>query len=309
MDEKAANIGDKDLLFLPGKPAGDVENDASGDLESLKQKIRDLAVQRPIYSPESVRASHSLKYDWTGWLSGGAPFPSVTSNVLHSVAPLWCGDGLHMESFCAKDDQLQILFNVEPGVSPVRFTSRAKGRLQHALRQAGERVRFSRKVSFRCLGDNVRSVVEAYLGKQVRKEGFVDPRFARRMLEFSHVSDDVDLAEPAASVSGRYWYNLHVVLVVAGRRRIAAFDVLGRIRDGILLIGDEQGYRIKAFSVMPDHVHIAVGGRIEESPEDIALVFLNRLSFLLGWNRIWKDEYYVGTFSEYAVDVIRGRRR
>lgn len=56
---------------------------------------------------------------------------------------------------------------------------------------------------------------------------------------------------------------------------------------------------------MPDHLHVALRGRIENSPEEIGLSFLNNLAYALGRNRIWKDEYYVGTFSEYDVDTLR----
>ena len=53
------------------------------------------------------------------------------------------------------------------------------------------------------------------------------------------------------------------------------------------------------------HVHAALGGDIEQSPEEITLAFLNNLAYLLGRNRFWRDGYYVGTFSEYDMCIVR----
>ena len=56
---------------------------------------------------------------------------------------------------------------------------------------------------------------------------------------------------------------------------------------------------------MPDHIHIALGGDINLSPEEIALSLMNNLSYLMGRNRILDERYYVGSFSEYDMDTIR----
>jgi REP element-mobilizing transposase RayT len=181
---------------------------------------------------------------------------------------------------------------------------RVKGRLQHALRKCGMPVEFSRKVSFRSLGENTSDVVERYIRGQVGKGDFADPRFREIMRRFTIVSDDVRLAEPSESNSGRYWYDLHLVLVVADRFRITDPEQLGRIRDAVLTVAAEGGHRIAALSVMPDHVHMALRGNIERSPEEIALAFQNGLARAAGC-RVWQDGFYVGTFSEYDLDVIR----
>jgi REP element-mobilizing transposase RayT len=199
---------------------------------------------------------------------------------------------------------VQILFSVTPNVSPTFFCQRVKGRLQHALRQCGTPVDFSRKVSFRSLGENTSEVVENYIQGQVGKADFADPRFRETMRRFTVVSDNVRLAEPSESNSGRYWYNLHVVLVVAARFRITDTMQLERLRDTAFTVAEEAGHRIAALSVMPDHVHMALRGDIERSPEEIALAFQNRLARAAGC-RVWQDGFYVGTFSEYDLDVIR----
>lgn len=201
-------------------------------------------------------------------------------------------------------DMIQILFSVTPVISPIFFCQRVKGRLQHALRKAGTPAYFSRKVSFRSLGENISAVVERYIHGQTGKEDFADPRFREIMSRFTVINKDVKLAEPTESNSGRYWYNLHVVLVAAGRFRITNPEKLEQIRDATVTTAMKHGHRITALSVMPDHVHLALRGNIECSPEEIALAFQNGLALAAGC-RIWQDGFYVGTFSEYGLDVIR----
>ena len=163
---------------------------------------------------------------------------------------------------------------------------------------------FSRKVSFRSLGENTTPEVEGYIRKQVGKERFADPRFESIMRQFTASNPTVELAEPTESRSGRYWFNLHVVLVLANRFRITNPATLGKLRDAIFTLADENGCLLAAVSVMPDHVHMALRGAIERSPEETALAFQNGLARVLGC-RAWQDEFYVGTFSDYDLDVIR----
>ena len=258
----------------------------------------------PLYTVHNLRPAFSLRYDWTGWPTDGAVLPPGTATVARETAPAWEPDGLRLLEAYATVEKVQLLFSVTPQVSPVFCCMRAKGRLQHALRKAGTPVSFSRKVSFRSLGENTTSDVEAYIRRQVGKEDFADPRFERIMQGFTVSCPEVVLAEAAESNSGRYWYNFHLVLVVADRFRITRPDILGRIRDAAFEAAGEGRCRIAALSVMPDHVHIALRGDIERSPEDIAVAFQNGLTRAAGC-RVWQDGYYAGTFSEYDMEVVR----
>ena len=290
-----------------GQPPGDPGSAAKppSDLASLEAMIKELARPRPIYTPKSVHAVHALRYAWTGWLSGRTSFPTTTPDAIGNTRTLWQADGLALLDYRVRGDSTQILFEAGAHTSPLLASQRVKGRLQHALRLADTPVKFSRKVALRSLGDNTRSVVEGYLGKQVAKEGFVDPRFIERMKAYTIEKDDTDLREPVSTNSGQYWYNLHLVLVTSGRRRVVDYQRLAAVRDAVLRVVAGKGYLLKSLSVMPDHVHVAFRGDLSQSPADIALSFMNNLAFLLGRNRIWDDRYYVGTFSEYGADVVR----
>ncbi len=263
-----------------------------------------LVTRPPLYTAHNLHPAFSLRYDWTGWPTDGTSLPPATGAIALEAALSWEPDGLRLLEAHATADKIQLLFSALPQISPVFCCMRAKGRLQHALRKAGLPVAFSRKVSFRSLGENTTPDVEGYVRKQVSKEGFADPRFEKIMQDFTLRCPDVVLSEPFESHSGRYWYNLHVVLVVAGRFRITNPVKLGQIRDAALVTAGESGCRIAAVSVMPDHVHIALRGAIERSPEEIAVSFQNGLARAAGC-RVWQDGYYAGTFSEYDLDVIR----
>ena len=202
-------------------------------------------------------------------------------------------------------DRIQLTFSTKPHVSPVLVATRAKGRLQHALRKVGHPQKFSRKLSVSSVGDNTIDQVEAYIAKQVPKATFVDPMFASTMRKFTISNADVDLAQPNESARGRYWYNVHLVLVVHERCPIVDVGQLTIIRDGCLSIATQNSYGISWLSVMPDHVHLALRGDHEYSPEAIALKFQNNLAFMFGETRVWRETYYVGTFGKYNMWAIR----
>ena len=275
------------------------------DFEAMFRRDLEAARPRPMYTPKSSYPTHSLNYDWTGWLSDEAPFPATTQSAINQCRALWQNEHLTLTEINLTKTSLQLCLTAPPQMSPITFASRIKGRLQHALRQLGTPVKFSKKKSVRTLGENIGSTVEAYLLKQVAKERFADPRFAKRMSEFTIENSEVDLSKPAGSSGGRYWYNLHVVLVTNGRARLVDYGKLGEIRDSVIKIATKKNFRLKSVAVMPDHLHIALGADIKLSPEDTALCFMNNLAFMMGRNLIWEEKYYVGTFSDYNMNTIR----
>jgi hypothetical protein len=168
----------------------------------------------PLYLPQNVDApAYHLRYAWIGWPSD-ALFPKQPSKEFFTtLESLWETDGIRVLESNWSAEQIQFTCSVKPAVSPTFFTARMKGRLQHALRVAGTPTSFSRKVAFRSIGENRREQVEAYIGGQVSKERFVDDRFEEFMKGFTVSNADVRLQDPSATERGRYWYNLHVVLV------------------------------------------------------------------------------------------------
>jgi REP element-mobilizing transposase RayT len=179
------------------------------------------------------------------------------------------------------------------------------GRLQHALRKAGQPTKFSRKVSVRSLGKNRRQDVEDYIDRQVQDASFVDPAFRQWLETLTTTNPNVDLSEPTESSHGRYWYNIHLVLVAEAKSKVVDRSAMVLVRDWCFKIAGKKGYAISRLSPMPDHLHIALRGRPVHSPEEIALAFLNNLAFCVGQKRIWRDGFYAGTFGEYDMGAVR----
>jgi REP element-mobilizing transposase RayT len=241
-----------------------------------------------------------------GWPSTGS-FTTISPELLDEIKPSWETDGLRLLESHWTGEMIQLLFSTKPLVSPVRLATRAKGRLDHALRNTGHPMKLSRKVSVRSIGENARRDVERYIERQVRKERFADPRFEQFMGRFTVVDHSVDLSTPQATLRGRYWYNLHLVLVVEERWPITDEDSLQLIRDRCRAIAEKKGYAISRLAVMPDHCHVAIRGYQEHSPAEIAGAFQNNLAYAMGQKHIWEDTFYVGTFGDYDMNAVRRR--
>jgi REP element-mobilizing transposase RayT len=260
---------------------------------------------QPLYTGRNVHPAYCLRYGWTGWPTVGASFPAGLGEVVKQVAELWEGDGLRLLETCCTDEAAQLTLSAKPEIAPVLAASRVKGRLQHALRKAGLPIQFSRKLALRSIGHNTTSDVEQYIRDQVAKAAFADGAFSERLQRATVANPAVVLADPTETNSGRYWYNLHVVLVTEQRYQRGDQPWLERIRDQSLKIARKKGHAISCLSVMPDHLHIALRGNIEHSPHEIALAFQNNLAYALGQVRLWRHTYYVGTFGEYDMRAIR----
>jgi REP element-mobilizing transposase RayT len=258
----------------------------------------------PYYEPGRVVPCYKLRYGWVGWPTNGTQFPRQMEQQLATPAEAWEADGLRLLESRFFPERVLMTFSVKPAVAPAFFTGRVKGRLQHALAGAGLYVKFRRKLAMQSIGENHREDVEAYIANQVARESWADPRTAEVLARFTIHNRHVDLSAPTETTSGRYWYNLHLVLVTEERWRNTEDSWLNKIRDQSLRIAEKKGYAISRLSLMPDHLHMSLRGNIEHSPEQVALAFQNNLAHILR-TRAWRDTYYVGTFGEYDMNAVR----
>ena len=259
---------------------------------------------QPLYDPDSCSPAFQLRYAWTGWPSGGR-FDRTLPELIEDTKTAWETDGLRVLQYSWTDDRIQILFSGTPDVSPLLVATRAKGRLDHAIRMTGKALPFSRKVSLRSIGDNTREDIERYIREQVSKERFADPRFAQMLSQFTTTVRDVDLSQSADTARGRYWFNLHVVLVTDQRYRFTDSKTLQQLFDGVFRIARHKAHLISSLAVMPDHLHIALRPKIDETPAQVARSYQNNLAYFLNRGRIWEDSFYVGTFGEYTMQAVR----
>ncbi len=258
----------------------------------------------PLYQPSATGGAYQLRYAWTGWPSRGK-FSEPPPGFIDGIKPEWQRDGLKVLEHRWTDEMVQVVFSATPAASPEFIAARSKGRIDHALRQAGIDCSFSRKVAIRTVGDNTRADLESYLSQQVAHERFVDPRFEKTMEELAFVDERVDLSLPAESARGRYWYNLHLVFATAEHEPIHDLTILRSLKDAFIKVAAKKGHLLARLSVMPDHVHAMLRPLRKESPLETVFAYQNNLAHIVGRRRIWSDGYYVGTFSEYTMNAIR----
>jgi REP element-mobilizing transposase RayT len=258
----------------------------------------------PLYKP-GVAPCAILRYAWTGWPALRTTFPAEMESLLSSPSEAWEDDGLRLLERRFAPAEVQMTFSVKPQVAPIFFSGRTKGRLDHALRRAGVHVDFSRKIAMRTVGENHRAEVEAYIEGQAEKEPLADSRVKELLKEFTVVNPAVDLSQATETNSGRYWYNLHLVLTTESRWRNCDRRWLEKIRDLSFRIAEKKGYGISRLSAMSDHAHLSLRGNLNDSPEAIALAFQNNLAYCLGQVRVWQATYYAGTFGEYDMNAVR----
>jgi len=265
-----------------------------------------------LYEAKNLVPIHRLHYTWMGWPASGTvlPAPGITlagTNADPDLAHAWVTDGIVCISESWTPQQVQLAFRVNPDVAPVAFTQHVKGRLQHALRRCGTPVSFSRKVGMRALGENIGATVQRYVREQLAHVDLVDARYVQRLADVAIEDGNVDLSQPAETASGRYWYNLHLVLVTAARYRVGAEMHIGTWPATVRTAAQTNGCAVRALAVMPDHVHLALRGNIALSPVEIGVLFQNALAKTAG-GREWQDDFYIGTFGEYSLRVVTGGR-
>ena len=131
-----------------------------------------------------------------------------------------------------------------------------------------------------------------------------DPRVQAVFEPYQVCDPQVDLSQPRQGDHGLYWYNLHAVLVHAERFRDFSEERIAARKETILAIGKKHGYLLSRVGILSDHLHLALGGRPDHSPGEIAIRFLNNLAYHEGMKWVFDFGYYVGTFGEYDLGAI-----
>lgn len=261
----------------------------------------------PLYQPDSRRCAYQLRYSWTAWPSSGR-FPAAVPQALEQCRPLWESDGLRLLEPDVHSDVLQVLFSATPMVSARFLATRAKGRLDHALRQMGSPVVFSRKVSVRTVGDANRQTIDSYLAAQADRGEFVEPAFTSELNSVAFHDPEVDLSQPQERAHSRYWNSLHLVLVTESRESLRHLEVLAHLVEVSRRVARAKGYSLSRAAPMLDHLHLALSIPPNVSPLEVVFAYQNNLAYLLNLGRIWKETFYVGTFGEYGMGAIRTLR-
>jgi hypothetical protein len=77
------------------------------------------------------------------------------------------------------------------------------------------------------------------------------------------------------------------------------------MQEMILRAARKKGHRLSRGSIFTDHIHLAVGCDVTESPGEVARGYMNNLAHVHGMNAVFQFGYYVGTFGEYDFGATR----
>ena len=255
----------------------------------------------PIYTPDNVRAAFQL--NWSASVFWALPAP--VEEWIDELKPATEKDGVRILEHTWQDDRTtQFLVSTRPDVRPSRILWSIKGRLQHHLQKTRPNA-FTRNSCLRSIGSANRQDVESYVGDQLGHHQMADPRVQEDLTRFQLHDPQVDLSQMRQTNHGLYIHNLHLVLVNDHRWHEVESEALERTHRAIVLTARKKGHLLSRMGVFADHVHLCLGAGIEESPEQIALGYMNNVAFLHGMRPVLQSGYYAGTFGDYNLDAVR----
>jgi REP element-mobilizing transposase RayT len=197
----------------------------------------------------------------------------------------------------------KFLISTQPQVPPLWIAQRVKGRLQHLLRGRVSKP-FRRNYSLRSIGSTRREKLDQYLSTQLDHHTVADARLNERLRTYQVHCPEVDLSRPRSNNYAQYWYNLHIVLSYVQGDHELRHDKLQGIHEMISRVSEAKSHLLSRTAIVPDHIHLLVGCRLEEAPQDTVLSYMNNLAYVYAMKAVFRYSYFVGTFSEYDLGVI-----
>ena len=260
-----------------------------------------LVTMKPLYTPENTSAAYQLNWSLTlFWRSNPISDQAWLVNLQQATEP----DGVRIiKHRISSRNTSQFFISTQPHVAPAEMVRRVKGRLQHLLRTTMPSV-FQRNYCLRSVGTSTRNVVEDYVANQLGHHEMADPAVQRRFARFQRTYTAVELSEPAFNSHGKYWYNLHLVFCNTERWMEIREDVLETLSETIEQTAMKHEYRLSRAALLADHVHLTMGCVVTQSPEEVAMGFLNNCAFARGMKPEFQFSYFVGTIGEYDRGAV-----
>jgi REP element-mobilizing transposase RayT len=260
-----------------------------------------MPVPTPLYTPENCRPAYQLNWSLTVFWTHPAEFAAWLDDLKRATEP----DGVRIleHRFCTPGVS-QFFLSTLPGVAPPQLVRSVKGRLQYLVRNQYP-TPFRRHYALRSVGTADRQTIEDYVRTQTEHHLMADPR-VQNMLERQQIqSADADLCQARRTAHGQFWYNLHLVFVHERRWREFREEGLAGTREMILAAARKHGHLLSAAGIVPDHIHVTLGCNWDESPESVAICYMNNLAYNAGMKPIFKYGYYAGTIGEYDLGAMR----
>ena len=255
----------------------------------------------PIYTPKNTNPAYQLNWGLTiFWREDPIDDDSWLEELQSATEP----DGVRvLKHRSISGTASQFFVSTRPPVSPAELIRSVKGRLQHVVRDQRPKA-FQRNYSLRSIGAGKRDVVEEYVEDQLGHHKMADPAVQQRLKRYQQSFPGVDLGCRVRGAHGEYWYNLHLVFVNEGRWMEIREWMLDVLQATMISVCKKYEYRLSAIALLADHNHLTLGCPIDQSPEHVALTFLNNCAYKVGMKPIFRFGYYVGTFGEYDRGAV-----
>lgn len=214
------------------------------------------------------------------------------------------GDGVRVLEHRAPTERVsQFLLSTRPETAPPAIARCVKGRLQYLVRKSMPKA-FHRNYGLRSLGSTRSDAVKGYILKQTSHHRMADRRVQAQIEALQINGDYRSLTTPRTSGHAQFCYNLHLVLVSSGRDVEIRKPILERRRAMIVAAAAKKKHLIGSGQVLADHIHLALGCNLVESPRDVALSYMNNLAYGEEMRHIYQFGFYVGTFGEYDLAAV-----
>ncbi len=260
-----------------------------------------MTARTPIYLPQTTSAAWQLDWSLTVFWQK-APF---ANDWLEELQTSLESDGIRLlEHRFSREDHSLFWLSTLPGVKPVEMLQRVKGRLQHLVRNQWPQA-LRRNYDLHSIGSTRRDKAEQYVATQLPHHFPDDPEQRAALFDMQFVNPEIDLSQPRFSSHGRFRCNLHLVLVHVDRWQQMQPAMHERVRAMIRRAAESKGHLLSRLGLLPDHLHLVLGFSPDESPEEIALSYMNNIASVYDMEPILKPSYYIGTIGEYDLGAIR----
>ncbi|HUP78989.1 MAG TPA: hypothetical protein VM260_10580 [Pirellula sp.] len=255
----------------------------------------------PLYLPSNANVAYPL--NWSLSVFGKVTLPSPVA-CIDQLRESVRTDELKILEFLYRPPNVALFFvSSQPTANPSQIIRSIKGRWQNISRPTHP-IEFRRNYRITAVGTVNSEVLDSYVCNQTSRHPMADTE-VQLMIESIQFHDvDVDLNSLLRSNHGEYRYALHLVFESDGGWHEVRPAVLTSYRDAIIKSCSKHNWRLSRIGLLSNHLHILVGAGIEDSPNDVALAFLNNMAFVQGMKPVFRFSFFAGTYGEYDRGAI-----
>lgn len=262
-----------------------------------------MASPVPLYTADNCKPAYQLRWSLAIFPTTPLPALDVHLDVLREATER---DHVRILEMSQRENGVvHFLLSTTPAVAPPAIVKSVKGRLIHILRSY-QTATFRRNFRLTSVGDVKCSLVEKYVASQLEHHPVASAQTHAVLAKFQK-SFHTSIDDPVNSAHGQYVTCLHLVMVHAERWRVADEVHLQNSFDTVLAVAVKKQHALSRIAVLPDHIHLVLRMHYEQSPEEVALSYMNNIAFCHGQNRLWMNGYYVGTIGKYDIGATRCR--